>query len=303
MRIRITNTLTSEQIIEITSLEELAFEKENLKNHVPLSNKFNFNKSFPCFYLGYEKNKLVAFLLTFIPTSFEAEILAFTHPNHRKRGYFHNLFDVAKNNLSQIGINNVLFVVENGASDALKVLNKLKIYALDHSEYKMYYRNENIEDIILPNSNNIKLEELTNKNKRIFANITKKCFPSSTDDDSFINASLSSKSCKGFITYLNSPSFEGKYSSLENNIPIGVFNLNYQGEYPSIYGAGLLPEYRGKGLGNSLINSAIIEGFKGTKSNQINLEVGSNNVIAFNLYRKCGFKVDSRIDYYFHKCN
>jgi len=80
MIIEKTNRLTEDQLASILNLENTAFKEDALTNHAFLSNEINFNKEPPCFYMGYENNELVAFLTTFIPTSFEAEILAVTHP-------------------------------------------------------------------------------------------------------------------------------------------------------------------------------------------------------------------------------
>ncbi len=120
MRIEMTNKLTENQITEILNLETVLFGEDALENHAFLSNEINFDKTVQCFYMGYENDVLVAFLTTFIPTSYEGEILAVTHPDYRRRGYFKKLFQCAKETLLLKGINKVLLVVEPKAKAVLR---------------------------------------------------------------------------------------------------------------------------------------------------------------------------------------
>lgn len=61
---------------EILNLETVTFREDALENHTFLSNEINFDKTLQCFYMGYENDVLIAFLTTFMPISYEAEILA-----------------------------------------------------------------------------------------------------------------------------------------------------------------------------------------------------------------------------------
>ena len=58
------------------------------------------------------------------------------------------------------------------------------------------------------------------------------------------------------------------------------------------------PEYRGKGLGEYLMNS-LIEGCKSQKCNSITLEVRESNLPALKLYEKLGFKVAGKRKKYY----
>lgn len=58
------------------------------------------------------------------------------------------------------------------------------------------------------------------------------------------------------------------------------------------------PEYRGKGLGEYLMNS-LIEGCKSLKCNSITLEVRESNLPALKLYEKLGFKVAGKRKRYY----
>ena len=71
----------------------------------------------------YEDDKLVSFLTTFMPLCDEAEIIAFTHPEYRNRGYFKKLLKCAAESLKNAKVGKILFVVETKSKSGLKMLN------------------------------------------------------------------------------------------------------------------------------------------------------------------------------------
>jgi ribosomal protein S18 acetylase RimI-like enzyme len=64
-----------------------------------------------------------------------------------------------------------------------------------------------------------------------------------------------------------------------------------------IYGLGILPEYRGRGLGRALLLEAI-EKLKDANADKIMLQVEAKNAKALGLYKSCGFRETSVMDYY-----
>lgn len=281
MRIETTNILSEKQKSEILKLETIVFKEDNLENHAFLSNEINFDKKLQCFYLGYENKEIIAFLTTFMPTSCEVEILAFTHPEHREKGYFKKLFQAAKENLSLVGINRILLVVEPKSKSGIKVLKTFKDAEFVRSEYRMSYKGSKV----LIDYENMQYVELNNYNKEIFSNITQEAFSDLEENSNFIDAVISSENRKGYIVY-------------KDEISIGVFDFNYEEGDAFLYGVAILTPYRGKGFGKQLVRFALFEGLK--KSDKVVLDVDSENPIAFNLYKKCGFKIDFQVDYY--KC-
>lgn len=279
MRIETTNRLTKNQITEILNLETLAFCEDTLENHAFLSNEINFDKSMQCFYMGYEKDELIAFLTTFMPTSYEAEILAVTHPEHRGKGYFKKLFQSAKETLVLAGINKILLVVEPKSKSGIEVLKTFECAKLERSEYRMSYNGSKA----LPEYLDLQFFEVNNQNKEIFAEITQDAFPDLEESSNFIDTVISSKNRKGYVAY-------------KEGTPVGVFDFNYEEGDIFLYGVGIATPYRGKGFGKQLVGFALIEGLK--KSDKVVLDVDSENPIAFSLYKKCGFQIDFQVDYY-----
>lgn len=279
MIIEKTNKLTEDQMARILNLENAAFREDGLENHAFLSNEINFNKKLPCFYMGYEKDELVTFLTTFIPTSYEAEIKAVTHPEYRRKGYFKKLFEAAKEILLTAGVNKALLVVEPKSKSGVSVIKTFEDVKLHHSEYKMSYSDSKA----LIEYPDLQLIQVNNENREIFTEITHDAFPELEGDSNFIDAVINSKNRKGFIVY-------------KKGVPVGVFDYNYKVVHVFLYGLGIATLHRGKGFGKELVKAALIEGFK--KSDKIVLDVDSENPRALNLYKKCGFQIDFQVDYY-----
>ena len=279
MRIEMTNKLTENQITEILNLETVSFGEDALENHAFLSNEINFDKTVQCFYMGYENDVLVAFLTTFIPTSYEGEILAVTHPEYRGRGYFKKLFQCAKETLLLKGINKVLLVVEPKSRSGVEVLKSFKYAKLERSEYRMSYSGSKT----LIEYPNLKFFQVNNENKEIFSEITQEAFTDLEDSSNFIDTVIYSENRKGYIAYKEGAS-------------VGVFDFNYEEGHAFLYGVAIAIPYRGKGFGKQLVGFALNEGLK--KSDKVVLDVDSENPAAFNLYKKCGFQIDFQVDYY-----
>jgi len=282
MKIETTNRLTENQIAEILNLETISFHTDNLENHAFLSNEINFDKTMPCFYMGYENDKLITFLTTFIPNSYEAEILAVTHPEYRGKGCFKKLFQAAKEKLLLAGINKVLLVVEPKSKSGAAVIEKFQCCKLERSEYRMSFNGSKT----LPEYSDLQFFKVNNQNKKIFTEITQNAFPNLEENSSFIDTVISSEKRKGYIACID-------------GIPVGVFDFNYEEGDAFLYGVGIAAPYRGKGFGKQLGGFALSEGLKISK--KVVLDVDSENPTAFNLYKKCGFQIDFQVDYYRYK--
>lgn len=113
-----TAVLTPRQTEQVRALEQAACAPEALENGAWLSNELNFDRALPCFYLAWPQDAPgpedapAAFLTLFLPTREQAEVVAFTHPAHRRRGYFKALCARAAARCRAAGIPEFLFAVE-----------------------------------------------------------------------------------------------------------------------------------------------------------------------------------------------
>lgn len=281
MIINMRNILSDEEMSDIKRLENQCNEVDGLKNKAYLSNEINFNKELPCFYMAHDEGKLKAFLTTFMPTAEEAEIIAFTAPKDRKRGYFKNLFLSAKEILIEAGVKRVLFQLEPKGIVALKVIETFLPNKLQRSEYTMSCKHE-IEVVF---KQQLEFKRVEEENKNIFIKLNNDIFQQQDDNENMINVIINSKDRIGYIAYYK-------------NEPMGIFNLAYEEERAYCYGVGISKKYQGKGFGKELMGFALKEGLEHTK--KIVLDVDSTNPAAYNLYLKCGFEVDFQVDYYLY---
>lgn len=139
MQVIITNTLTSNQYHDATSLINLCKECDNTRGISFLEPEMNAIIGFPCFYLLYNSNTLVSFLSIFVPNETECEIYANTLPSHRRNGYFDKLLDSALSNIRNYGIKKILIVSEPACLAGTDFLNASSHTRFSHSEYLMCY--------------------------------------------------------------------------------------------------------------------------------------------------------------------
>lgn len=273
-----TNILSESQQLEINKLQQAAYKKHGLMNSAWLSNEINYDRSIPCFFMGYVGERLVSFLSLFLPTRQEAEVVAFTHPDFQRKGCFSLLLEEAEAVLRRAKINTVVFAIETKSRSGMAVLKTFPGAKYDRSEYRMRadYR------VKVPDSNGTRCFEVDQSNKELFRTALALVFPDSQDRNNFYDAVVNSDLRRGYIIY--------------RDRPIGVFNIGIEDGDSFIYGVGIASEYRGMGYGKKLMGHAMREGLRFSKN--LVLDVDSENPVALSLYKKCGFAIDFQVDYY-----
>lgn len=280
MRIEKTNTLTLEDIWAVGELEKAAFKRYGLCNHAFLTNDINFDRRIPCFFLGYEGDRLIAFLSIFIPTRQEGEISAVTHPDFQRQGCFRELFAAARKTLLSAKVEQVLFVLEPGSKSGLGAVKTFEGTRFTRSEYRMSLSSA----AKAPSWERLQFFQVDNSNRELFADVLRQIHPDMEDEGNYVDTVVNDSSRKGYIAY--------------RETPIGVFNLNFEYETGEafLYGVGIIKKHRGNGFGKQLTGYAIEEGLKTAK--KVVLDVDSDNPVAFHIYKQCGFRVDFQVDYY-----
>lgn len=282
MKIEKTYILTEEQKNNINNLQKICNDFENLKAEVFLSNEINFDKNIPCFFLGYEKEKLVAFLTIFLPTREEGEISASTHPDYRRQNNFKKLFKEAREVLKENGVPKVLFVAEPKSDTSKEVLKKIGKTELIRSEYTMSYSKEKFQK--KKNKSGLEFEIISEDNKKIYSQMTEEIFKMAEGtSDNFVENAINSPDREAYIGYLAKEK-------------IGIFNMNYTDDGVFLYGLGIRDCFKRKGYGEEFLNFALEKAFE--KGEKAILDVDSDNMPAYNLYKKLGFKIEFQADYY-----
>ena len=240
----------------------------------------NTDPSLPCFFLTYEKEKLVGFLAAFFPTATEVEINGLVHPENRKRGIFSSLVTEAKKTYIPQGFLQILLQVESSSISGKSYADK-RFPHIDHSEYRMSLSKSRWQNKGNPVPKGGTLVEATGDALHQYIRTATLLL---REDVGFIERLLCDPARKGYL-YL----YEGK--------PMGVLQQYTEDNGLTMLHAVAIDEaYRGQGHGKAMLCMAIERFFISGES--ISLEVDSQNPRAFGLYCDLGFEIDFTIDYH-----
>lgn len=272
-----TSTLTPQQRAEILHLQTIC---SGLGTNGFLSNDMNTDPSLPCFFLTYEKGKLVGFLAAFFPTTVEVEVNGFVHPQHRRRGIFSLLVTEAKKTYASQGFLQMLLLVESSSKSGKAYANR-RFPHIDHSEYHMSLTKSRWHGRRLSVPKGGTLLEATAEALPQYVRTATLLLK---EDGGFIERMLCDPARKGYL-YL----YEGK--------PIGVLQQYTEDSGLTMLHAVAIDEaYRGQGHGKAMLCMALERFFISGES--ISLEVDSQNPRALGLYGDLGFEIDFQIDYH-----
>lgn len=286
MTIRAYIALSKRANKEVLNLESICIDHDHLSGSFFLDSSLNFDQRIKSFFLFYEKGELISMLSMFIPTKHEAEISAYTLPKRRGEGYFKLLLGKAVEELKKYYVPDILFVCESLSIPGKQVINALEAdYA--HAEYfmrfdKASYTYQTTYHILLLKAEQKDIEKVIAAHMKAF-------------DDSY-------EESKSIIHNCFKSDIREQYLAVLNNEIIGVGSVNLEGEDVSIFGLGVLPEYRGKGYGKELLH-LIVERLLERGRTEITIEVDSDNANALMLYKKTGFHIEVAYEYYSVKVN
>ena len=274
-------SLSVKAINEVLNLEKVCKKYDKLKGSVFLDTSLNFNHHINSVFLLYENRELISILSMFIPTQQEAEISAFTLPEYRRNGYFKALLSKAVEELRKFDIQYILFVSERQSVSGKEVMTTLNA-EYEHTEYSMRFNKARYEY-----RDTYRLALLT---------------PHFKDLDKIIDTSMktfddSYEDSKGLIENCLQSETREQYLAVLNDEIIGLGSINQERDEASIFGFGIVPEYRSKGYGKELLH-LIIDRLWQTGKTEIMLDVNSENEHALELYKKSGFQIEVAFEYY-----
>jgi ribosomal protein S18 acetylase RimI-like enzyme len=279
-----TNNLNEKQQADILALQDLCFSPEKLSNKPFLSNELNCNKEIPCFFLAYENQTLISFLTCFIPSPVEAEVNGFTHPHYRHRGLFSSLLALSSKTLKPFGYDRFILQVEPKSKEGMDYVTN-HCPDIERTEYRLSMTTQGWEHTVKTEPKGITLERVTTENLPIYARISATVFNESLEQSTaYITTIVHNEEREASICY-----YEGT--------PIGVFNVHYEEkDFAILYGIGIIPQYRGKGLGKNLVSLALASVFEKVKT--VYLDVDSENPKAYALYLSLGFSISFQVNYH-----
>ncbi|WP_313130784.1 GNAT family N-acetyltransferase [Anaerocolumna sp.] len=281
--------LNKQQMIEVEELVNNCLKTDGLSRELYLDNDMNLYENLDSFFLLYEQQQLISVLTIFQLNEREAEISGYTLPDKRRKGYFTTLLDAAEDELLDLSIYDMVFVVEpNSTSGKMAALSfgasyikseyllrlKLEDYTKKYSEFL-----SNLKFIITP---------LTSKDIMQAADIHSEIFKTAFHESEELIQNI--LECDYMVCYV---------AKLDEEL-IGICNVNYGMEKASIFGYGVLPRFQGKGYGKGLINYVLRQLIK-EKVGEVTLQVNSNSKKAMRIYNYLGFQIVSQYDYYDYK--
>ena len=213
------------------------------------------------------------------------EVTGMVHPNFRRQGVFSTLLQLALAECRRRNAGPVLLLCDRNAASGQKFLEKINaVYRV--SEFEMYLQNERTRaderlpcDISFRKATNADAFEVARQNAIFFGN----CIEEGND-----NIPLPEDEEKRGMTI---------YLAEKNHQLIGKVHLQLTNGLGGIYGLGVLPEHRGKGLGRAILLEAI-KTLKAASAVEIILQVATENATALSLYKSCGFREASVMDYF-----
>lgn len=234
------------------------------------------------------------------------EVNGLVHPEYRRKGVFKTLSQLVISEWKRRNLDSMLLLCDRKSSSGQEFIKKTGAH-YKFSEYEMFLEENNLKSlqrqkygIILRKATNEDAYEIARQNKIYF----NKEFENNEND--LKNNDLDIIPIEEQVSMLNKsiilPEEEEKkgmiiYLAEKDEKIIGKVNLQLISKIGGIYGLGVLPEYRGKGFGRQILTMAI-EKLKEQKPMKIMLQVAAENLNALNLYRSCGFKETSTMDYY-----
>lgn len=232
--------------------------------------------------LGEEDDKLVSFVSVFCPDGEYAEITGFTPFEHRHKGYFTELLDLAEEAAEEL-FGDVDFVYEAATDDpdTLHFLTESELSVVK-SECMMQDMASEPAKALGPLVN--LSAPLTQECLPAMVPIMEACFPEYFQiAEGYLSDVLANKATKSY------------FICLPDGTRIGLVHLTFSDSVVYLSGLGILPEYRR----NHYAEESICRIRQMLAPDQVlTLQVTRQNEPAFRLYEKLGFQITQQIDFY-----
>ena len=267
----------------VRELERVCQAHDQLKGSLFLDPSLNFTPEVPCLIACMEEDKLIGTLTFFAPAQEEAELVALTHPDFRKKGVFRALIQAAATQANALNIPDFLLVCEPQSKDGTATLSKMKLTP-DHTEYALRYdRTQSPYALAIPEG--LTLHRATEADLDAMAQINAESFSEEAERAAhFLSLAIQSDTRRQYFARLNGE-------------PVAIGALGYEDGEATLYGLGVRAQYQNKGIGRGLVSLLLREAFA-QGMQDILIEVDNTNARAHHLYLACGFFAEATYDYF-----
>jgi ribosomal protein S18 acetylase RimI-like enzyme len=240
----------------------------------------------------FDDKQLVGYIgiSSFGGTDTTLEITGMVHPDYRRQGIFLALHDLVMSECKRRNAERILLLCDRNSVSGQEFLKRIgAVY--QNSEYEMYLHavpnemgEERLTDLSFRKATNADADEIARQNAIYFG-----------DREAIENNEIKSEGVilpedeerRGMSIYL---------AEMDKQV-IGKVHLQINNDIGGIFGLGVLPEMRKMGLGRTILIKAIAM-LKDAKAREIMLQVATGNTSALGLYKSCGFRETSIMDYY-----
>jgi ribosomal protein S18 acetylase RimI-like enzyme len=283
--------ISEKECDEIHELEKLCNSKDNVNLKLELDYRLNIAKNSKAQineineFLYYIDGVLVAYLNISSFSRNIGEVNGMTHPKWRRKGIFRKLFELAMEQCKKRNFSKVVLLTDGNSSSGIAFINAVK-GEYDFSEYRM----ELVNHTSAESSKSISLRLAEQSDKKEICRQNAIFFKGEVSQE---NAQKDAQEEEEEVAF---PNQECYMIELGKEI-IGKIKVDYDEDYAFICGFGILPNYRGKGYGKSALKETL-KLISGRNISKVELDVECKNINALNLYKGCGFKEKSVMNYY-----
>jgi ribosomal protein S18 acetylase RimI-like enzyme len=299
MVIKAFKTLSALRKTQIASLEAEAARADGAAYPLFSDTFLNYTKEVPAFFFATSGNRALGVLSLFLPGDGTAEISALVSPSYRNRGLFSMLLGEAAKSLKALGCTTVYIVSNPRIKAGAAVLEKLPV-RYSSSEYKMILPDAAIPLQSAPPSVSESSGPKTRKNiaapalSPILTRLSSKDFLSLKDLFAEL-FDIDENAAETWLSSLSASDSVRLFRYEDNGKLIGCAGFVESVTCCSVFSVGIREEYRGKGLGKRLM-LALLKKIPAGKA--VILQVSDKNPVAFSLYGKLGFAIESTTVYH-----
>ncbi|MBN1501094.1 MAG: GNAT family N-acetyltransferase [Spirochaetes bacterium] len=272
-------TVTSEENSQMQKLIEICNRIDKTSYSYFADDCFKDEDDINTFFL-YDKQKLVSAISLFTPRSCETEVLAYTHPDYRKKGLFTMLIAEAASELKRRGVDDFLFVCDRKSKSSIAVLSHLGA-EYQYSEYSMRLNKGKFAPCgKIPD---LEIRPVKAEDREELARINSEAFHESFEDSLVFIDEFFTSGRRQFHTLVYQ-------SRIAGMIGVYIEDVRFY-----LHGICVDRSLRGKGIGKGALSFAVEK--YSSPSMSIDLDVRADNEDAFALYLKTGFEIVSVLDY------
>lgn len=272
--------LTEEEEAEVRLLESICNSYEGLDLKLALGGPPSETAGETNKFLYYEDGMLAGFC----SLDYD-ELCGMVHPEHRRKGIGRTLLAAALNEYKWRSVPNILIICEEASQSGKGFVAATTSAKYDFAEHHMELEPDANWGAPAKEDTNLDFYKAGPADVDTLARVT--------------SASLDrpeEETRQHLQQDLTDPTQSFYIASLDQ-IPFGTLKTFAMGNKIGIYAFGVLPDYRGRGLGKQFMTQ-VIKRLMSEHWTRFALEVETNNVNAIGLYRSLGFKETTTYGYY-----